>query len=110
MLESSQTLLLRVAAFLADALMISIILIIPASAVSYGMAWFAGSERVQIVWFVALGIFLCFMLLRDGYRGRSPGKHLLGLRVVTPTGDACSYFRSAVRNLPIALPHGRSSR
>lgn len=104
MLDTSQTMLLRIAAFLADALMVSIILILPASAVSYAMAWFVGSERVQIVWFSALGVFLAFMLVRDGYRGRSPGKHLLGLRVVTPTGEGCGYLRSMVRNLPLIVP------
>lgn len=104
MIDSSQTTLLRIAAFLVDALMIAIALILPASAISYAMAWIAGSERVQIVWYFALAILLGCMLARDGYRGRSPGKHLLGLRIVTPAGEGCTYLRSLIRNLPLLLP------
>lgn len=101
----SQTTLLRVAAFLVDALSISIILILPSSAVSYAMAWVGGSVKaIQIVWYVALGILMLAMLLRDGYRGRSPGKRLLGLRILTPAGDGCGYGRSIVRNVPIVIP------
>jgi uncharacterized RDD family membrane protein YckC len=104
MVDSSQTTLLRVAAFLVDALLIAIALIIPCALVSYGMAWIGGSNRVQIVWFVALGIFLTYMIMRDGYRGRSAGKQLLGLRIMTPKGEGCSYPRSILRNLPLAIP------
>jgi uncharacterized RDD family membrane protein YckC len=44
------------------------------------------------------------MLLRDGYHGRSPGKRLLGLRLLTPRGEGCGYPRSLARNLPLILP------
>ncbi len=54
MVDAPQTTLLRIAAFLVDALSISLILILPASAVSYAMAWIGGSVKViQIVWWVA---------------------------------------------------------
>lgn len=105
MTDSSQTTLLRVAAFLVDALSISILLILPASIVSYAMAWIGGSVKaIQIVWYVALGILMLSLLLRDGYRGRSMGKRLLGLRLLTPRGEGCGYGRSIVRNVPIVLP------
>lgn len=103
--DSSQTTLLRVAAFLVDALSMSLILILPASAVSYAMAWIGGSVKViQIVWWVALGILLVATLLRDGVRGRSMGKRLLGLRLITPKGERCGYGRSVLRNLPLVIP------
>lgn len=103
--DSSQTTLLRVAAFLVDALTISLILILPASAVSYSMAWIGGSVKViQIVWWVALTILLIAILLRDGLRGRSMGKRLLGLRLLTPQGEGCGYGRSVVRNFPLVVP------
>jgi uncharacterized RDD family membrane protein YckC len=103
--DSSQTTLLRVAAFLVDALSISLILILPASAVSYSMAWFGGSVKViQIVWWVAVAILLLAILIRDGVRGRSMGKRLLGLRLLTPKGDRCGYGRSIIRNLPLLVP------
>jgi uncharacterized RDD family membrane protein YckC len=105
MTDTSQTTLLRVAAFLVDALTISILLILPSSIISYTMAWVGGSVKaISIVWFVALGILTIAILVRDGFRGRSIGKQMLGLRLVTPRGEGCSYIRSFVRNVPIIVP------
>jgi len=105
MSDTSQTTLLRIAAFLVDALSMSIVLIVPASLASYALAWVGGSiKAIQIVWWVALGILVIGLLLRDGYHGRSPGKRLLGLRLVTPRGEGCGYGRSLVRNIPLLIP------
>lgn len=102
--SSSQTTLLRVAAFLVDALSMSILLILPSSVVSYSMAWFGGSMKaIALVWFAALGVLVLGMLVRDGYRGRSLGKQLLGLRLVTPRGDHCGWMRSIARNVLLVL-------
>ena len=104
MSDSSQTTLLRIAAFLVDALTISIVLILPASLISYALAWIGGSVKgIQLVWFVAVGIIILAILLRDGIRGRSLGKQLLGLRILTPRGERCGYLRSVARNLPLVL-------
>jgi uncharacterized RDD family membrane protein YckC len=104
--DTSQTTLLRIAAFLVDALSISIILIAPASVLSYILAWVgSGSiKAIQIVWWAALAILVVALLLRDGYHGRSPGKRLLGLRLVTPRGEGCGYMGSVIRNLPLLIP------
>jgi uncharacterized RDD family membrane protein YckC len=103
-MSGSQTTLLRVAAFLVDALVISIVLILPASLISYSLAWVGGAiKAIQIVWFVAIAILGLAMLLRDGYKGRSLGKQMLGLRVVTPAGDGCGWGRSVVRNSMLIL-------
>src|SRR6266571_1516826 len=84
MTSSSQTILLRTAAFLVDALCFSVLLVLPASIVSYSLAWVGGAiKAIQLVWFVALGIVAAAMLLRDGYKGRSLGKRMLGLRIMT---------------------------
>lgn len=104
MAELSQTTLLRIAAFLVDALLIALILILPATIVSYGMTWTATPKGIQLVWWTALGILIFALLIRDGIRGRSIGKHLLGLRLVTGSGKPCGYFRSIVRNLPLIVP------
>jgi len=102
--SSSQTTLLRIAAFLVDALSLSILLILPASVISYSMAWFGGTVKaIALVWFATLGLLVLGMLLRDGYRGRSLGKQMLGLRLITPRGEGCGWFRSVVRNLPVVL-------
>lgn len=103
-MDSSQTRLLRIAAFLVDALSIALILILPAAAVSYGMTWSGSPRGIQFVWWIALGILMLAMLIRDGYRGRSVGKQLLGLRLITPRGDGCGWFRSIARNLPLVIP------
>lgn len=103
-MTSSQTILLRIAAFLVDALCLSILLILPASIISYSLAWVGGAiKAIQIVWFAALGILAVGMLLRDGYRGRSLGKQMLGLRVMTPAGEGCGWWRSVLRNLALLL-------
>jgi uncharacterized RDD family membrane protein YckC len=103
--NGSQTTLLRVAAFLVDALSMAVVLILPASLISYGMAWIGGSVKgIQIVWWVALAILVFSILLRDGLRGRSVGKQLLGLQLTTRSGGQCGYFRSVVRNAPLIVP------
>lgn len=105
MSDTPQTILLRIAAFLVDALSISIVLILPASVVSYALAWIGGSVKaIQIVWWAALAILMFGMLIRDGIRGRSFGKHLLGLRLLTPKGEGCGFFRSLARNFPLIIP------
>lgn len=104
MTDSSQTKLLRIAAFLVDALTIAIILVLPASIASYAMTWSSTPKGIHLVWWGALAVLMIAMLLRDGFRGRSIGKHLLGLRLVTPRGDGCGYLRSIVRNIPLLIP------
>jgi len=104
-MDVMQTTLLRVAAFLVDALTMSVVLVLPASVISYSLAWFGGAvQGIAIVWSVALAIFLIGLLLRDGHRGRSLGKRMLGLRLVTPQGEGCGYGRSILRNLPLVIP------
>jgi len=100
----THTKLLRIAAFLVDALSISIILILPASIASYAMTWMTSPKGIQLVWWAALAILMIAMLFRDGFRGRSVGKYLLGLRLLTPRGEGCGYGRSFVRNLPLVIP------
>lgn len=104
-IDTSQTTLLRIAAFLVDALSGALVLILPASVISYSMAWIGGSVKViQLVWVAALFVLMLIMLFRDGFRGRSIGKQLLGLRMVTPKGERCGWGRSFVRNLPLVVP------
>ena len=104
MTDSPQTRLLRIAAFLVDALSIAIVLILPASLISYAMTWTTSPKGIQLVWWGALAVLMVAMLLRDGFRRRSMGKQLLGLRLLTPRGEGCGYGRSLVRNLPLLIP------
>ena len=101
----TQTTLLRLAAFLVDSVSMSILLILPASVISYALAWFGGAvQGIAIVWFIALMLLLVGLLVRDGYHGRSLGKQMLGLRLMTPHGEGCGYGRSVLRNLPLIVP------
>lgn len=103
-MDSPQTKLLRIAAFLVDALSVAIVLILPASVISYAMTWTTTPKGIQLVWWIALAIFMLAMLFRDGFRHRSIGKQLLGLRLLTPRGEGCGYGRSLVRNFPLVVP------
>jgi uncharacterized RDD family membrane protein YckC len=103
--DTSQTTLLRVAAFLVDALTLALVLMLPSSLISYALAWIGGSVKaISIVWAVSVGILMLGLLIRDGFRGRSLGKQLLGLRLLTPRGEGCGWGRSLVRNLPLIIP------
>ncbi len=103
--DGSQTTLLRIAAFLVDALSISLVLVLPAALLSYTLAWIGGEiKAIQIVWYMALCIVMLAMLFRDGWRGRSLGKQILGLRLVTRDNRPCGYLRSFVRNIGLLLP------
>lgn len=104
-MDVTQKTLLRIAAFLVDAVSMSIVLILPASIISYALAWVGGAvQGIAIVWMAALAILLVCILFRDGYRGRSLGKQMLGLRLLTPKGEGCSYGRSLLRNIPLIIP------
>ena len=78
-MDGSQTRILRIAAFLVDALTIALVLVVPTSLISYALAWIGGSVKgIQIVWWVALAILVLSMhdeslfaqrALRAGARG-----------------------------------------
>ena len=98
----SQTAMLRLAAFIIDALMVSLVLILPATVISYTMAWIGGTTKaVAWVWYGALAVLLLAILLRDAWRGRSPGKRILGLQLTTRKGVPCGLVCSFLRNLPL---------
>lgn len=103
--EIPQTTLLRVAAFVLDTLALALVLILPSSLISYATVWLGGSMKIiAMVWYTALSILFAGILLRDGFRGRSFGKRLLGLRLQTHDGKPCSYRRSLLRNFPLLVP------
>lgn len=97
--------LLRLGAFVLDGLAVSLALILPASVISYSIVWATGEMRgIALTWYATLAVMVSWMLLRDGYGGRSLGKKVFGLRVVTRSSNRCSYWRSVVRNLPLIVP------
>lgn len=103
--ESPQLVILRVLAFAIDALGMLFLLILPATLISYGIVFtFDSPAIVARVWRLGLVLFLAGILIRDAWKGRSPGKRLLGLVIVTSRGRGCGVFRSIVRNLPLIVP------
>jgi uncharacterized RDD family membrane protein YckC len=82
-----------------------VVLILPASVASYTLLWFGGSMRpVSAIWWAALLIFMVFLLVRDGFGGRSPGKRSMAVAIRTPEGRPMTVLRSAARNLPLVVP------
>lgn len=59
---------------------------------------------MSAVWWSLLIIFVLALLLRDGWKGRSPGKRMMALSILTPTGAGCTFGRSFLRNLPLIVP------
>ena len=56
---------------------------------------------------VLCGVLLgaVYFLLKDGmFGGRSLGKKLVGLKVVTKEGSACTYMKSLIRNITLCVP------
>jgi uncharacterized RDD family membrane protein YckC len=99
----------RAAAFMIDALLMILILVI----VSIAFVYMVGSERngvLTALWLV--GFFVLrngwFTLFEMGSRGATPGKRALGLRVVARDGarltGAAVIARNAMREIEVFLP------
>lgn len=103
-LERNQYLLLRLGALVLDALLFSLALIIPGTLVSVAALWSsADPHTTRLIWMIVGGVLVAALLFRDGFRGRSPGKRVLGLLVSTPARP-CGLIRSLIRNLPLFVP------
>jgi uncharacterized RDD family membrane protein YckC len=102
---SRQHLLLRFGAFLLDALLIALILILPGALTSW-IIIVAGGEMSWLarVWNVVFLLFLIGLLLRDGWRGRSLGKLIMGLSLGQRQGRLPGFGRSILRNLSLLIP------
>ncbi len=99
----------RAAAFIVDTLLILTMLV----AVTVGLRWLIGrtiGDLATILWL--LGLFAIrngwFVLFEMGGRGATPGKRLLGLRVVARDGARLTggavIARNALREIEIFLP------
>jgi uncharacterized RDD family membrane protein YckC len=66
--------------------------------------WFSSTPEVALEWleesarnFLCVLIALCYFTLFVGFRGQTPGKMLLGLRIIRVTGKEVGYGRAFVR-------------
>ena len=100
----------RAGAFVLDALAMLLILIAASVAIVYSLSSEAEDEAAKILWL--LGFFVLrngwFTLFEMGGRGATPGKRLLGLRVVARDGarltGAAVIARNAMREIEVFLP------
>ncbi|HEX7822033.1 MAG TPA: RDD family protein [Sphingobium sp.] len=100
----------RAAAFLIDALIMLGVLIVGSIAIAFLIISGTRREISQILWLI--GFFVLrngwFILFEMGHRGATPGKRLLGLRVVARDGERLSggavMVRNAMREIEVFLP------
>jgi uncharacterized RDD family membrane protein YckC len=99
----------RAAAFMLDAIIMLVLLIVTTIAIAYdGVA--AKSEFLDVLWLI--GFFMLrngwFVLFEMGARGATPGKRIIGLRVVARDGARLTggavIARNAMREIEIFLP------
>jgi uncharacterized RDD family membrane protein YckC len=99
----------RAAAFMIDGVLMLLVLI--AGSIAIGLLFVAGKwEMLAILWL--LGFFILrngwFVLFEIGRRGATPGKRMLGLRVVARDGGPLTggavIARNAMREIEIFLP------
>lgn len=96
---------LRAAAFGIDlAIFAGLPLLVSAVAV-FGTLLFVAEppDALAAVFRVAQGVFVIGLLLRDS-SGSSPGKRVVGLKVVGSLGRPPGLWSSTVRNLPLLVP------
>lgn len=102
---SRQYSLLRTGAFLLDALLIALVLILPAALLSWIVIRSGGAMNwIARIWNIALVLFLIGLLLRDAYSGRSVGKLIMGLELKRGNDRRAGVVTSLLRNLPIVIP------
>lgn len=80
----------RVGAFVVDAVVISVVGALLTAAL--GIDPLTGGVTLTLLY---LGYFILF----EGAYGKTPGKHLLGLVVVTERGEPCEYRAATIRTL-----------
>jgi len=103
-MESPQV-LLRIAAFLVDALLIGLVLVLAGTTGSWIVIFVQKSTNyLGMIWAGTFVLMLVGIALRDGWRGRSFGKRIFGLSIRRRNGHRCGFVRSIVRNLPLIVP------
>ena len=99
----------RAGAFMIDAMLIMVVLIV-ISIVLGLLALSGGGEPFAVVWLI--GFFILrngwFILFEMGGRGATPGKRMMGLRVVARDGARLTgpavFARNAMREIEVFLP------
>jgi uncharacterized RDD family membrane protein YckC len=97
----------RAVALLAD--LVIVLALVASGAMLVALAvqvggWFSSTPEVALEWleesarnFLCVLIALCYFTLFVGFRGQTPGKMLLRLRIIRVTGEEVGYGRALVR-------------
>lgn len=97
---------LRFAAFLIDAFLTTILILIFANLTcAFFLKIFPKiSETIYLTWifFILLGIL--YILFKDGFGGKSIGKRIMGLIVLQKDKKPCNFKGSFLRNFILFLP------
>ena len=97
---------LRIAAFLLDSLLITVGVLLSGFFLSSLVLRFFPTELipVRVFWGIMVLLGMGYFLLRDGFGGRSAGKRIMGLHVMTLDGRPCSWWNSVKRNCTVFIP------
>ncbi|MCX6695022.1 MAG: RDD family protein [Candidatus Altiarchaeota archaeon] len=83
----------------------SMVITVLAAAIKMGFLAVLALPIMILGWAVAVICSVGYMLIKDGlFGGRSLGKKLLGMKVVTKEGKACDYKKSLFRNIVYVIP------
>jgi uncharacterized RDD family membrane protein YckC len=80
----------RVGAFVVDLLVLGLVAALVSAAL--GLDLLAGGG-------IGTAFYLLYFIVFEGTYGKTPGKHLLGLVVVTERGNACGYEEAVIRTV-----------
>jgi uncharacterized RDD family membrane protein YckC len=102
----------RMTAFLIDAVVITLAMIILTAALLFlaAITGFRSAEAMVVLWVLGAFLLRCFyfVFFEQSARAATPGKRLLGLRVVMRNGSPLSldavFARNAMRELEIFVP------
>jgi len=97
---------LRIAAFLLDSLMVTVGILLGGFLMSSLVLRFFPTRiiPVRVFWGIMILLGMGYFLFKDGFRGRSVGKRIMGLHVVTQDHRTCGLLASARRNLTLFIP------
>ena len=83
----------------------SMIVAVLAGALNMGFLAMLSIVPLILGWGIAIICLVGYSMFKDGlFGGRSLGKKLLGMRVVTKDGKACDFVKSLLRNIVYIIP------
>ncbi|MEJ5165524.1 MAG: RDD family protein [Thermoanaerobaculia bacterium] len=97
---------LRFAAFLIDALISTIFILLFSNITSAIFLKIFPDLPIPIylTWAFFIIIGIAYILLKDGFNGKSLGKRIMGLIVIQENKKPCSFKLSFIRNLILFIP------